>query len=68
MQCFLTFNAHFVGMADFQLIDPVIDAKHRSRLVDGQIPLPLRLRTHECWWLDARWIPRYAIYVLQLIL
>ena len=62
MQCFLTFTAHSVGMAEFQLIDPVIDAKHRSHLVDEQIPSPLRLRTHdECWWIDARWIPRYAI-------
>ena len=29
MQCFLTFTAHSVGMAEFQLIDLVIDAKHR---------------------------------------
>ena len=62
MQCLLTFTAHSVGMAEFQLIDPVIDAKLGSRLVDGQIPPPLRLRTHdECWRIDARWIPRYTI-------
>ena len=60
--CDVIFNVFFVGMDNLELIDPVIDAKHRSRLVDGQIPPPLRLRTHdECWRLDARWIPRYAI-------
>ena len=59
---FFTFTAHSVGMAEFQLIDPVIEAKHRSHLVDGQIPPPLRLWTHdECWRIDTRWIPRYAI-------
>ncbi|RLM64703.1 hypothetical protein C2845_PM16G02820 [Panicum miliaceum] len=48
------------GMANLELIDPVIDVKHRSHLVDGQLPPVLRLRTHdECWRLDACWIPRY---------
>ena len=43
-----------VGMANLELIDPVIDAKHCSHLVDGQLPPALRLRTHnECWSLDG---------------
>ena len=45
-------------MDNLELIDSVIDAKHRSHLVDGQRPPVLRLRTHdECWRLDARSIP-----------
>jgi hypothetical protein len=56
----LIFNLHYVGMANLEVIDPVIDAKHRSHLVDGQLPPVLRLRTHdECWRLDPCWIPRY---------
>ncbi|RLN40336.1 hypothetical protein C2845_PM01G44190 [Panicum miliaceum] len=46
------------GMANLELIDPVIDVKHHLHLVDGQLPPVLWLRTHdECWRLDARWIP-----------
>ena len=49
------------GMTNLELIDPVVDAKHRSHLVDGQLPPPLRLRTHdECWSLDARWLSRFV--------
>jgi len=60
----LTFSNTYVlaaGMANLELIDPVIDAKHRSYLVDGQLPPALRLRTHdECWSLDARWLPSFV--------
>lgn len=49
-------------MAALEMIDPVIDVKHRSRLLDDELPPVLRLRTHdECWWIDPRWIPRYVI-------
>ena len=48
----IIFNVFFVGMV--KLNDPVIDAKHRSHLVDGQLPPALRLQTHdECWSLDG---------------
>lgn len=48
-------------MAQLELIDPVIDAKHRSRVEGGQLNETLRLRTFDDYWrLDPRWIPRYV--------
>ena len=47
-----------------ELIDPVVDQRHRSNLQDGQLPLALRLRTYdELWILDQRWVPRYVYFV-----
>ena len=59
-------------MADggqYELLDPVIDAHHRSRLStvlpqQGEAPIELgafRLRTPmRAWRLHADWIPRYV--------
>ena len=45
-----------------ELIDPMIDATHRSQLDNGQLPPPLGLCTPEhLWRLDERWIPRYFL-------
>ena len=45
-----------------ELIDPVIDATHRSQLDNGQLPPPLGLCTPEhLWRLNERWIPRYFL-------
>ena len=59
-------------MADadhYELLDPVIDARHRSRLStvlppEGEAPIELgalRLRTPiRAWRLHPDWLPRYV--------
>ena len=59
-------------MADaghYELLDPVIDAQHRSRLstvppLEGEAPIELgalRLRTPmRAWRLYPDWLPRYV--------
>jgi hypothetical protein len=49
-----------------ELIDPVVDQRHRSNLQDRQLPAALRLRTHdELWLLDQHWF--YGLFNSYLL-
>ena len=54
-------NLCFCRMAGMELIDPVVDQRHRSNLQDGHLLAALHLHTlDELWLLDKRWVPRFV--------
>ncbi len=51
----------------YELLDPLLDAKHRGRLVStrgtNEVSV-LRLRTPETsWWIHDQWIERYVVHI-----